>query len=397
MTAAIVAGCLISLLTFGIRSAFGLFTDPLTAGRDWSRQVFAVALALQNLSWGIAQPLAGLLADRHGVARVLAAGGLLYALGVALMAASSTPLLLHLTAGVLVGLGMGGASTMTVLGALGRLVPEARRSWALGLATAAGSLGQFLLVPLGQGLIAAWGWQAALLALAGLAGIVPVLAPALGRPDRRDGAPAAAEAPVGEVFGQAFAHPSYLLLLAGFFVCGFQLAFVTVHLPPYLSDAGAGPALAAWAIGLVGLFNIAGSYLAGVLGGRWSKKNLLSWIYVGRAVATALFILLPVSPATVLAFGAAMGLLWLSTVPLTSGLVAVMFGTRYLASLFGCVFLSHQLGSFAGVWLGGALFERTGSYLAVWWLTVLLAFAAALIHRPIAERQAAGAVATAGS
>lgn len=392
----IVAGCLVSLLTFGVRSSFGLFTDPLTVGRDWSREVFAIALALQNLLWGVAQPVAGVLVDRHGAARVLAAGGLLYALGVALTSAAATPGMLYLTAGALVGLGMGGASTMTVIGALGRLAPEASRSWALGMATAAGSLGQFVIVPLGQALISAHGWQTALLLLAGLIGAVPLLAPAM-RGGQRD-EPAALEpsSSFGDAFRAAFTHPSYLLLLAGFFVCGFQLAFITVHCPPYLADAGAGPALAAWALGLVGLFNVAGSYLAGVLGARWSKKNLLSAIYLGRAVVTTLFILLPVTPATVLAFGATMGVLWLSTVPLTSGLVAVMFGTRHMASLFGCVFLSHQLGSFAGVWLGGVLFERAGSYLPVWWVTVLLALAATILHLPIAERRAASTVAGMG-
>jgi predicted MFS family arabinose efflux permease len=301
--------------------------------------------------------------------------------------APPTPGALHLSAGVLVGFGMGGASYITVLAALGKFVPPERRSWALGLGTAAGSLGQFLVVPLGQAFIAAYGWEVTALILAGLAAAVPLLASAFaGRP-----VPIIeAEPELGftETLRAAFGHTSYLLLLAGFFVCGFQLAFVTIHMPPYLTDHGIGASLAAWAIGLVGLFNIVGAYMAGVLGARQRNKMLLSGIYLGRAVATALFMTFPLTPVSVLLFAAAMGLLWLSTVPPTSGLVAVMFGTRYMATLFGIVFFSHQLGSFVGVWLGGWLYERTGSYDAVWWLSVVLALAAALVHLPIAERPA---------
>ncbi|HEY8369648.1 MAG TPA: MFS transporter [Thermodesulfobacteriota bacterium] len=392
---AIVCGCLASLITFGLRSSFGLFTAPLSADHGWTRDVFALAMAIQNLLWGVGQPIAGALADRFGVARVLAGGGALYALGVALTPYSTTPLALHATAGVLVGLGMGGASTMIVLAAFGRLAPPEYRSWALGIGTAAGSLGQFLVVPLAQAFISAYGWHTALLLLAGLVGLVPLLAPGLRKDAPAAAAPAAARTSLHEALRGAFGHASYLLLVAGFFVCGFQLAFVTVHLPPYLTDAGASPSLAAWAIGTVGLFNVAGSYASGVLGGRYSKRLLLSAIYFGRAVTTALFLLVPITPASVLLFAATMGLLWLSTVPLTSGLVAVMFGTRYMATLFGLVFFSHQVGSFVGVWLGGTLFERTGSYEVVWWLSVALSLAAALVHLPIAERPARPALATA--
>jgi predicted MFS family arabinose efflux permease len=289
---------------------------------------------------------------------------------------------------VLVGFGMGGASYITVLAALGKAVPPERRSWALGLGTAAGSFGQFLVVPLGQAFIAAYGWQVTVLLLAALAAAVPLLASAFAgaRP-----APAmAAEPELGfaQTLRAAFGHPSYLLLLTGFFVCGFQLAFVTIHLPPYLDDRGIGAALAAWAIGLIGLFNIVGAYVAGVLGARHSNKMLLSGLYVGRAVVTVLFLTFPITPVSVLLFAAGMGLLWLSAVPPTTGLVAVMFGTRYMATLFGIVFLNHQLGSFVGVWLGGWLYQRTGSYDVAWWLSVILALAAALIHLPIAERPA---------
>jgi MFS family permease len=345
-------------------------------------------MAIQNLGWGIAQPIGGALADRFGPARVLAGGGLLYALGLALTALSTTPGALYLSAGVLVGFGMGGASYITVLAALGKIVPPARRSWALGVATAAGSLGQFLLLPLGQAFIAAYGWQITALLLAAMAATVPALASAFAGARPAPSTEAEPELGLSETLRAAFGHPSYLLLLTGFFVCGFQLAFVTIHLPPYLADRGIDASLAAWSLALIGLFNIVGAYLAGVLGERHSNKMLLCWLYLGRAVATALFLTFPITPVSVLLFAAAMGLLWLSAVPPTSGLVALMFGTRYMATLFGIVFLNHQLGSFVGVWLGGLLYERTGSYDVVWWLSVVLSLAAAMVHLPIAERPA---------
>jgi MFS family permease len=384
----LVCGCLISLVTFGLRSSFGLFTGPMSMAHGWSRDVFALAMAIQNLAWGLGQPLGGALADRFGPARVLAGGGLLYTLGLALMAISSTPGTLHLSAGVLVGVGMGGASYIIVLAALGKIVPLERRSWALGLGTAAGSFGQFLLVPLGQAFIATYGWQVTVLLMAGLAATVPLLASGFAgaRPERAT--EAAPELGFAETLRAAFAHGSYLLLLTGFFACGFQLAFVTIHLPPFLTDRGIDAFLAAWAIALIGLFNIVGAYMAGVLGARHSNRMLLCAIYLGRAVAIALFMTLPITPLSVLLFAAVMGLLWLSAVPPTSGLVALMFGTRYMATLFGIVFFSHQLGSFTGVWLGGWLYERTGSYDVVWWLSVVLSLAAALLHLPIAERPA---------
>jgi MFS family permease len=384
----LVCGCLISLVTFGLRSSFGLFTGPMSMAHGWSREVFALAMAIQNLAWGLGQPLGGALADRFGPARVLAGGGLLYALGLALMAISTTPWTLHLSAGVLIGVGMGGASYIVVLAALGKIVPPQHRSWALGLGTAAGSFGQFLLVPLGQAFIATYGWQVTALLMAGLTAAVPVLASGFAgvRPERTT--EAAPELGLAATLRAAVGHTSYLLLLTGFFACGFQLAFVTIHLPPFLTDRGIDASLAAWAIALIGLFNIVGAYMAGVLGARHSNRMLLCAIYLGRAVAIALFMTLPISPPSVLLFAAVMGLLWLSAVPPTSGLVALMFGTRYMATLFGIVFLSHQLGSFTGVWLGGWLFERTGSYDLVWWLSVVLSLAAALLHLPIVERPA---------
>ena len=370
-----------------LRTSFGLFVDPLSDGRGWEREVFALSLAIQNLVWGLGQPLAGAISDRYGSGRVLALGGVVYALGVALMAASATPLELHLTAGVLVGIGLSGGSFTIVIAALGRLVREDQRSWAMGMATAAGSLGQFVFAPLGQAFISGYGWTTALIMLAAFAAAVPVLAAALrgGGAETDDGE---LPVPTRTAVQAAFGHGSYLLLMAGFFVCGFHVAFITTHLPPYLTDSGVSPSVAAWSLALIGLFNVVGSYGAGVLGGRGSKRRLLSGIYLGRAAAITLFIALPNSPTVVLTFAAAMGILWLSTVPLTSGLVAVMFGTRYLGTLFGFVFLSHQIGAFLGVWLGGVAYAQTGSYAPVWWAGIVLALIAAAIHWPISERRA---------
>ena len=382
----VAAGCLIALITYGLRTSFGLFIDPLSDGRGWGREVFALSLAIQNLVWGLGQPAAGAIADRYGSGRVLALGGAVYAVGVALMAVSTTPLALHLTAGVLVGIGLSGGSFTIVIAALGRLMPPDRRSWAMGMATAAGSFGQFLFAPLGQVFISGYGWVTALLLLATFAAIVPVLAAAL-----RGGGAADEEGPtlsLRQATTAAFGHGSYLLLVSGFFVCGFHVAFITTHLPPHLTDSGVSPRIAAWSLAFIGLFNVVGSYGAGVLGNRGSKRRLLSGIYVGRAAAILLFITLPMTPVVVLGFAAAMGILWLSTVPLTSGLVAVMFGTRYLGTLFGFVFLSHQLGAFLGVWLGGVAYAQTGSYDPVWWAGIVLALAAALLHWPIAEKRA---------
>jgi MFS family permease len=382
---AIILACLIALVSFGIRATFGLFTEPLPAARGWDREVFALAIAIQNLFWGIGQPFAGALLNRFGAVAVLGVGGALYAAGVALSAFSTTPLELHLTAGVLVGIGMSGASYITVLGALGQIVPPERRAWALGMGTAAGSLGQFLIPPLGQAFIDAYGWHTALLYLAAVTASMAAMAPALSvrgagsQPGMRD-------LPTSEVLRRAFGHTSYVLLVTGFFVCGFQLAFITTHMPPYLTEIGYSATLAAWAIGTIGLFNIVGSYIAGPAGGRYGNKYVLSLIYSGRAAAIALFLLLPPSPLTLLAFSAVLGVLWLSAAPTTSGLVIVMFGPRYMPVLFGVTFFSHQIGSFLGVWLGGVLYMRTGSYDVVWWLCVALGIAAALIHLPIAER-----------
>jgi len=395
----VLCGCLIALITYGLRTSFGLFAAPISEGRGWSPEVFALAIAIQNIVWGIGQPFAGAIADRYGSARILAAGGVVYGAGVALMAVSPTPAAFNLTAGVLVGLGLSGGSFTIVIAALGRLVPPEKSSQAMGLATAAGSLGQFAFAPLGQVFLADYGWQSALLLLALFMVLVPALAVMLrGRGEERasDG-PAL---PARDAVRQAFGHGSYLLLVAGFFVCGFHVAFITTHLPAHIANVAghshgghagmstAGPAIAAWALALIGLFNIVGSYGSGVLGARYSKRVLLSGIYLARAGVIWLFIILPPTPTVVLLFAAAMGVLWLSTVPLTSGLVAVMFGTRHLGTLFGIVFFSHQVGAFLGVWLGGVAFERTGSFAPVWWAGIALAIVAAALHWPIVERPA---------
>jgi len=377
----LIAGCLLAILSFGIRSSFGLFLAPMSDEFGWGREVFALAIAVQNLLWGLSQPVAGAVADRYGSGRVLAAGALLYAAGLFLMSGASTPGLLMLSTGILVGVGVAGASFAIVLAAFARLVPEDKRSWALGLGTAAGSAGQFFVVPLGQSFISAYGWSTALTLLGFMALIMVPLSTALtGRSDR-----GGLHQSAGNALKEAFKHPSYNLLTLGFFVCGFHVAFIQVHLPPYITDMGLDAGLAAWALAIVGGGNIIGAYASGMLGARFSKKYLLSGLYFARAVVITLFVLLPISPASVLIFSGAMGLLWLSTVPLTSGLVAQFFGTRHMAMLFGVVFFSHQVGAFLGVWLGGYLFDATGSYDLVWWGSVALGLLAAAVHWPIRE------------
>lgn len=389
----LVCGCLIGLISFGIRSSFGLFVDPISGkeGFQFGRETYAFAMAIQNLFWGIGQPIAGALADRFGPWRVLAGGGVIFAAGLALMTISSDPVTFSITGGILIGLGMSGAGHNTVLAAFAQLMPVDRRPWALGLATAMASLGQFMVVPLGQAFIEAYGWGSTLMIMAFAMLTTPALALSL-RP-KGQGAVQNANAPLTatansfrESLRQAFGHRSYWLLIGGFFVCGFQLAFITVHFPPYLADMGVSAKTASWGLAMIGLFNVVGSYLSGPLGLWLSRKVLLSWIYLARAAVITVFLLVPISTASVLIFGAAMGFLWLSTVPPTAQLVGVMFGNRYLSMLFGFVFLSHQIGAFIGVWLGGAIFASTGSYLPIWWGGVVLAVIAALLHMPIREQ-----------
>ncbi len=382
----IICGCLISLISFGPRASLGLFLMPLSVERDWSREVFALSLAIQNIVWGLGQPAFGAIADRFGETRVIVLGGFLYAAGLALTAIADAPLLLHLAAGMMIGLGIAGTAFAIVIAAFGRHLPVESRSWAFGMAMAAGSLGQFLFAPLGQAFISSFGWQNALYLLALIALFMPLLAIGLrapaGKPVAEDAGP---PQKLGEALTEAFGHRSYNLLVAGFFVCGFQVAFITVHMPAYLADMGLDARYGAWSLALIGLFNVAGAYMAGVLGGRWPKRSLLCWIYTLRSVAVAAFILLPLTPASLMIFSAVIGLLWLSTVPPTSGLVAVMFGPRYMGTLFGFVFLSHQIGSFFGIWLGGISYELLGSYDLFWWTSIAMGVAAAIVHYPIRE------------
>jgi MFS family permease len=387
-----ICACLIGMIAFGPRSALGFFLQPISSANGWGRDVFALGIAVQNLLWGIGQPIAGGFADRYGVTRVLAVGAILYALGLVLMAHSTTPAMFHLSSGVLLGFGLSGCSFPLVIGALGKLVPESWRATAFGAGTAAGSFGQFLFSPLALWLTDVFGWQTALLTFAALLMLIIPLSLVLMTPRNSAGPAAVVGLPpqsFRQALAEAFGHRSYVLLVLGFFTCGFQLAFVTVHLPAYLLDRGLDAETGAWTIAVIGLFNIVGSMASGWLAGRMPKRFILSFIYFARALAVVAFIMLPPSVASTLIFGAVTGLLWLSTVPPTSGLVATMFGTRWLAMLFGFAFFSHQVGGFLGVWLGGLVFEHTGSYNAIWWLSVLFGVLSALINLPIVEKPVA--------
>jgi predicted MFS family arabinose efflux permease len=389
VTALIVAGCLVAIVNFGIRSAFGFFTVPVSEAHGWPREIFSFAMALHNLVWGLATPVAGMLADRYGSARVLMAGAVIYCAGLIMMAFTETPFMFNVGGGLLVGVGVAFSSFSIVMAALGRIVTPDRRSWAFGIATASGSLGQFIFAPLGATLISAYGWQNALVVLAALSLLIILFAAPLMVQNTSSAPRSAGEADLTmrKAIGIAFGHRSYLLLVSGFFVCGFQLAFIVVHLPAYLSEQGISKEFAGIAMGLIGLFNVVGAYAAGILGGRGEKRVPLAFIYLLRSMLLTAFVLLPLTPLTTLLFTISMGLLWLSTVPLTMGLVTVMFGTRYMATLYGFVFVSHQIGSFLGVWLGGRLYDAFGSYTIVWWLSVALGVFAFLVHLPIREQR----------
>jgi len=385
----VAAGCLIALITFGPRASAGLFQIPMTVEFGWGRDTFGLALAIQNLLWGLGAPFAGAIADRFGTVKVLCTGALLYAAGLVAMAYASTPLQLHLGAGVLIGFGLSACSFNLVLAAFGKLLPENWRPLAFGAGTAAGSFGQFLFPPIGNILIESMGWHQALVVFA--LTLLPVLPISIFLSTRKLGgsAKAAANLPnqtVRQALTEAFRHRSYVLLVLGFFTCGFQLAFITVHMPAYLKDAGLPAWVGGWTLAVIGLANAVGSLSSGWLSTRMPKRHLLAWIYLGRAVAIAAFILIPASPVTCILFGITIGLFWLSTVPPTSSLVMLMFGTKYMAMLYGFAFFSHQVGGFLGVWLGGVLYETMGSYQFVWWLSVALGVASALINLPIVER-----------
>jgi MFS family permease len=390
----IACGCAIGLLSFGPRSSLGFFIKPMSADFAWGRDVFGLALALQNLLWGLGQPLAGAIADRFGTFRVMVAGALLYAGGLLTMRYASTPLSLNLGAGVLVGFGLSGCSFNLVLSAFSKLLPPERRGLALGAGTAAGSFGQFLFAPIGVALIDQLGWQDALTIFAVLMLLIVPLSVAIATPPARAvDVPAADQQSFKTALGEAFGHRSYVLLVLGFFTCGFQLAFITVHLPAYLVDRGISTQTGGWVIAAIGLFNIIGSLSVGWLQNLFPKRYILSVIYLVRALSIVAFISLPVTPLSAILFGAVSGLTWLSTVPPTSALVALMFGTRWFATLYGFAFVSHQVGGFLGVWLGGVVFEKFGSYTPIWWLAVLFGVLSALINLPIVEKPVARAVA----
>lgn len=384
---AITCACLIALVGFGPRSAMGFFQLPMLQDTGWDRSTFALAMAIQNLAWGLGQPFLGAISDRYGTWRVLALGAMIYIGGLVMMAYADSPIWLHIGGGVLVGVGVAACSFGVILAALARLVSPEKRSVAFGLGTAAGSFGMFVYAPISKGLIDALGWSDSLLVIAAIMLIVPVLAvPLRGNSSTSKFASQELEQSFHEALQEAFAHKSYLLLTAGFFVCGFQVAFITAHFPAYISDLGVASKWAVVAISLIGFFNIIGALASGFIGQRYSKPIFLALIYIGRSIAVTVFLLTPASPASITVFSIVMGLLWLSTVPPTNALVAVMFGTRYLGMLGGIVFFSHQVGSFLGVWLGGVLYDETGSYDVVWWLGVALGIFAAIVHWPIKER-----------
>jgi MFS family permease len=381
----LLCGAAIVTLSMGIRHGFGLWLQPVTVDRGWTRETFALALAVQNLAWGLASPFAGALADRFGAVRVLVVGALLYALGLVGMALAASVPAFTGSAGMLIGMAQAGTTYAVVYGVIARQVAPEKRSWAMGITAAAGSFGQFLMVPVEGGLIGWLGWQGALLVLAVLALAIAPLSLGLREPPHP---PAAAGGPVQGVrdaVREAFGYRSFQLLTAGYFVCGFQVVFIGVHMPSYLKDQGLGPEVAAASLALIGLFNVFGTYASGVLGQHLPKRLILSAIYALRSVAIVAFLAAPLSVASVYLFSAVMGLLWLSTVPATNAAVAGIFGVRHLSMLSGFVFLSHQVGSFLGAWLGGVLYDRSGSYDMVWWIAVALGLFAALINLPVRE------------
>ena len=385
ITQVLCCGAAIVTLSMGIRHGFGLWLQPVTQAQGWTRENFALAIAVQNISWGFFGIFAGMVADKFGAFRVILAGAVLYSLGLIGMAYAPTPGWFLLTAGVLIGAAQAGTTYAVVYGVIGRNVPPERRSWAMGVAAAAGSFGQFLMVPTEGFLISSQGWQQALVILGVATLIIMPLAIGLREPGFAAGQAAQRDQSILQALTEAFKYPSFRLLMAGYFVCGFQVVFIGVHMPSYLKDKGLSPQVASYALALIGLFNVFGTYLAGSLGQKMQKKNILAFIYAARAVCISLFLLAPLSPMTVYVFASCMGLLWLSTVPPTNAAIAQIFGVAHLSMLSGFVFLSHQVGSFLGAWLGGVLYDRTGSYDIVWYLCIALGVAGALINLPVNE------------
>jgi predicted MFS family arabinose efflux permease len=381
----LLCGGAIVTLSMGIRHGFGLWLQPITQEMDWTRQTFALAIAVQNLAWGLFGIFGGMVADKFGAFRVLIGGAVLYALGLAGMALSPSPLLFTLTTGVLLGAAQAGTTYAIIYGVLGRQVPADKRSWAMGVAAAAGSFGQFLMMPLEGQLILHLGWKTALLALSAMVLLIVPLAWGLREPGFHGSAPVKRTQTVRQAFAEALRYRSFLLLTAGYFVCGFQVVFIGVHMPSYLRDHGLSVQVASYALALIGLFNVFGTYAAGTLGQRMPKRHILAFIYFARAVVITIFLLVPLSPLSVYVFSAVMGALWLSTVPPTNATVAQIFGVQHLSMLSGFVFFSHQIGSFLGVWLGGYLYDRTGSYDIVWYLAIALGIFAGLVNLPVRE------------
>ncbi|MCW5653699.1 MFS transporter [Hydrogenophaga sp.] len=378
-------GALIVTLSMGVRHGFGLWLQPITQAQGWSRETFSFALAIQNLSWGLFGIFAGMAADRFGAFRVLAGGALLYALGMAGMALSTTPLGFALTTGVLIGAAQAGTTYAVIYGVIGRQIPAERRSWAMGVAAAAGSFGQFLMVPVEGLLISGLGWQQALLFLGVVVLLIVPLALGLREPGFASAQAQAREQTVAQALREAFRYRSFQLLMAGYFVCGFQVVFIGVHMPSYLKDHGLSPQVASYALALIGLFNVVGTYAAGALGQRLAKRHILAFIYFARAVVIAIFLAAPLTPMSVYIFAAVMGVLWLSTVPPTNAVLAQIFGVAHMSMLSGFVFFSHQIGSFLGVWLGGVLYDHTGSYDIVWYMAIALGVFAGLVNLPVRE------------
>jgi MFS family permease len=385
MQQVLIAGAMIVTLSMGIRHGFGLWLQPITQANGWTRADFSFALAIQNLAWGFFGIFAGMLADKFGAFRVIVGGAVLYALGLAGMALSTTTLMFTLTTGLLIGAAQAGTTYAVIYGVIGRNIDPAKRSWAMGVAAAAGSFGQFLMVPTEGFLISQFGWQQALLILTAATVLIMPLAFFLREASFTGGAAPVRDQSIWAALKEAFKYPSFQLLMAGYFVCGFQVVFIGVHMPSYLKDKGLSPQVASYALALIGLFNVFGTYLAGSLGQRMPKKWILSFIYISRAVAITVFLIVPISPWSVYIFASVMGLLWLSTVPPTNAIVAQVFGVAHLSMLGGFVFFSHQIGSFMGVWLGGLLYDKTGSYDIVWYLSIALGIFAALVNLPVRE------------
>ena len=393
----LVCGAAIVTLSMGIRHGFGLWLQPITQAQGWTRETFAFAIAVQNLSWGLFGIFAGMIADRFGAFRVIIAGAVLYALGLAGMALAATGMLFTLSAGVLIGAAQAGTTYAVIYGVIGRNISAEKRSWAMGVAAAAGSFGQFLMVPTEGFLISSLGWQEALLVLSAAVLLIVPLAFGLREKTTPGAAPVKREQTIVQALAEAFKYPSFQLLMAGYFVCGFQVVFIGVHMPSYLKDKSLPPEVASYALALIGLFNVFGTYAAGALGQRMPKKNILAGIYFARALVIAIFIAAPLTPLSVYIFSAVMGTLWLSTVPPTNAAVAQIFGIQHLSMLSGFIFFSHQIGSFMGVWLGGYLYDRTGSYDIVWYLSIALGIFAGLVNLPVRETPIVRTPASAGA